>query len=348
MTTELTQIPFETDADILHIHEVAMQTARRAGISVAEQIRFAAAVAENCFDCEGADHIIFSIEEKENGRWLLKAEMRVRCRSIEREFFVRPGRRALLPAVETTVQKQKRWEDSYRDMQQFTFALAHDLKNSLTKLKLALSLLEDEEIPPSISNYVQIIHRASGRLEAIMMSLNKIIEVGDSSPDVVKKVSPELVFADVHEEFAEALAKSGAVVTVDFSNVNELSYIEVYLKSIFANLVSNAIKYSSPQRPLEIAVTASKQGFQTVLSFSDNGQGIDLQRFGDKLFMPFTRFSSNTDGSGIGLYLIKNIVERNGGKIEIESRPDHGTTFHLFLQEYFLPADHMQGKPVKD
>ncbi|MEO5563138.1 MAG: HAMP domain-containing sensor histidine kinase, partial [Chitinophagaceae bacterium] len=207
-----------------------------------------------------------------------------------------------------------------------------------TKLKLALSLVEDEEIPPVIYNYIQIIQRAAERLETIMLSLNKIIQLGDSSPDVVKRISPALVFTDVHEEFAETLAQKEALITTDFSAVTELNYIEVYLKSIFTNLLSNAIKYSSSHRALRLSVSAYRDNGKAAFIFSDNGQGINLDTVGNKLFQPFTRFSNSSDGSGIGLYLIKNIVERNGGKIDVESRPGEGTTFRFILEEYKLPA----------
>jgi len=151
-------------------------------------------------------------------------------------------------------------------MQQFTFALAHDLKNSLTKLKLALSLVADEEMPPVISNYFQIINRSAERLENIMVSLNKIIQLGDTSPDVVKVISPATVFAEVQEEFAEALNQKNAEIRIDFSELTQLNYIEVYLKSIFTNLVSNAIKYSSSHRPLRLCISARRN--ETVVRYA--------------------------------------------------------------------------------
>lgn len=336
MVTKLTQLPVQSAADILRVHEIAMQAARWAGLPEIEQVRFGAAIAEQCYSSTGKGAVIFSIEKREDGRCFLKACAGPGAESPEKEILLPDGKE--LPSFpEATRPKTEHWEDEYKDMQQFTFALAHDLKNSLTKLKLALSLLEEEEIPETLVNYVQIIHRASARLETIMVNLNKVIQVGDSSPDVVKTISPALVFADIYEEFSEALVKSGAVVATDFM-VSELNYIDVYLKSIFANLLSNAIKYAAPQRPLQVRVSARRQHGKTVFTFSDNGQGIDLQAHGDKLFQPFTRFSTNTEGSGIGLYLVKNIVERNGGKIEVESVPGQGTTFRLFLQEYKLPA----------
>jgi signal transduction histidine kinase len=229
------------------------------------------------------------------------------------------------------------WQKHYRDMQQFTFALSHDLKNSLTRLKLALSLAREEEMSPSVESYISIMHRATDRLEDIMLSLNKIIRLGDSSPDVVKKINPAQAFDDICDDFADRIAKTGAIIGTDFSLLPSITYIEIFIKSIFSNLLDNAIKYRSPERQLHIRVTGSSKDNKLVLTFSDNGRGIDLTLAGSRLFLPFNRFSNDTEGSGIGLYLIKNIVERNGGNIEINSTPGKGTTFRIVLREYVLP-----------
>lgn len=331
MATELMKISFDTEAGILHVHQAAMQLAHDAGMSIGDQLRFAVSVAEQCLSA-GKDEVIFSVQDAGTNSRKLKAVWGIHPLCVEKEFAVRPGQNGL--SFQVPAQAYKSREEDYRDMQQFTFALAHDLKNSLTKLKLASSLLEGEEIPPAISNYLQIIQRASGRLEGILEGLSQVIKSGHSSPDVVKKLSPALIFADVCEEFSDTIGKSGAIINTDFSGVPELHYIEVYLKSIFTNLISNAIKYAAPGRPLQLDITAVKQDGRYIFSFTDNGTGIDLERYGNRLFQPFTRFASNTEGSGIGLYLIKNIIERNGGTLHVDSRPGEGTTFLVFLREY--------------
>lgn len=337
MTITLSQTPVKTEPDIIRVHELALETARWAGLSSIEQVRFAAAVAENC-PVNGTvnNPVLFSITEEKDGKIFLRAEINISGIIAEKQLA--PGTSINdLPLFQET--RKEQWEKAYRDMQQFTFALAHDLKNTLTKLKIALSLVEEEQLPPHIETYMKIVYRAASRFEETMLSLNKVIRLGDLCPDVVQKIIPQQVFANVQEEFAESLVKINATVTTDFTQVTELNYIEIYLKSIFSNLLSNAIKYSSPHQPLEISVIAEKKDDKTVFVFSDNGLGIDLHAHGNKLFTPFTRFSANTEGSGIGLYLIKNIVARNGGHIEVESKPGTGTVFRLFLQEYTLPAD---------
>ena len=71
-----------------------------------------------------------------------------------------------------------------------------------------------------------------------------------------------------------------------------------------------------------------------ILTFKDNGEGIDLEKFGSRLFTPFTRFNTEQEGKGIGLYIVKKMIEKNGGKIEVESEIGKGTTFIIYLREY--------------
>lgn len=338
MATELTRVTLRTEEDLLRLHELSMLLGRWAGLPVPERIRFSAGIAthSNPYNCE-VIQVCFSLEEKDNQACLV-TEIQNHSRNIKKRILQPISEVPVSSVTDILRDNMVDGEKGYRDMRQFTFALAHDLKNSLTKLKLALSLVEDEEMPPVINNYFQIINRAAERLEHILVSLNKILQLGDTSPDVVKPVSPAVVFGEVLEEFGEALNQKQAEITADFSELPHINYIEVYLKSIFTNLVSNAIKYSSSHRPLRLCVSALRLNDKAAFLFSDNGQGIDLTKAGDKIFQPFSRFSNSSDGSGIGLYLVKNIVERNGGQIRIESEPDKGTRFHILLQDYQLPS----------
>jgi signal transduction histidine kinase len=328
MATKLRQLLLSTGEDILHAHELAMHLARRAGADPAGQINFAARVAQNFAI---GDELIFSIEETDSNSYLLRAISNSYPDGIEKEV---PGK---LSPADVALIYDNLWkgrdelERSYRDMQQFTFALSHDLKNSLAKLKLAISLAEEEPMPPAVQAYMQVIHRAANRFEHAMKSLNEIIKIGHAEPALI---SPASLFNEVREEFVETFNAVNATIEVDFSALPQISYIETYLRSIFSNVVGNAVKYARNGNPLHLTVKAMKEGDHVVFSFTDNGQGIDLTAHGHKLFLPFTRFSNHSEGSGIGLYLVKNMVESNGGRIEVESVYGAGTTFRFYLREY--------------
>jgi signal transduction histidine kinase len=96
------------------------------------------------------------------------------------------------------------------------------------------------------------------------------------------------------------------------------------------NFISNAIRYSHPERNPEITITFSKKS--NSLSIKDNGIGIDLKKNGSKLFGMYKTFTNNPESKGIGLFITKNQVEAMGGKIEVKSELNIGTTFIIYLK----------------
>ena len=113
----------------------------------------------------------------------------------------------------------------------------------------------------------------------------------------------------------------------------EINYNKAYLSSILYNLISNAIKYRKEGRLPHIRVKSALQlNGDVELTVADNGIGIDLEYHGDDIFKPFTRLTTNRPGKGIGLNIVKNFVERNGGTVKVESSKGLGTTFKLNLR----------------
>ena len=119
------------------------------------------------------------------------------------------------------------------------------------------------------------------------------------------------------------------IIIADFKKIPEISTNKTYIESIFVNLISNALKYKSDERKLEINIKATQADDFTQLTFTDNGIGIDLKRNKDKIFGLYQRFHNNTDSKGFGLYLVKSQVEAMNGTISVESLPNIGTTFTL-------------------
>ncbi|HZJ20457.1 MAG TPA: ATP-binding protein [Pricia sp.] len=122
---------------------------------------------------------------------------------------------------------------------------------------------------------------------------------------------------------------------MDIDKNLKIQGIPAYLDSIFLNLFTNSIKYSSPERTPVIKIVSAQIKDKTVLTFSDNGLGIDLKRHGDKLFGMYKTFHRNKDAKGIGLFITKNQIEAMNGCIEVESTVDVGTTFKLYFDSGF-------------
>lgn len=330
-SSPLFRFVLSAETDFIWFHSVCLQIARWAGINNTEQLYLAFSIIEKCDQqLQEPGEVCFFVTRDRTPILKVTIKSADVSDTIEVSLPAQPDP-ATKPVIrDDLASDDETWKPEYRDLRHFNYALSHDLKNSLAKLKLALSLLEEEKVPSNLQYYIDIIHRSSVKLESTMLSLNKIIELGHASAKVVQPICPAGVFEEVVEDFSENIYE----LKKDFSDVESINYIEVYLKSLYTNMLSNAVKYASPDRPLVFAVAAHKDGDHIVLSFTDNGQGIDLETYNSKIFHPFTRFSNKAEGSGMGLYLVKSIVERNGGRVEVESEPDKGTTFRFYLREY--------------
>lgn len=211
--------------------------------------------------------------------------------------------------------------------------IGHDLRGPVGNMQLALELhssLTDEKGKGEI---LDGLRKMVEKQKKVIDGLGELISVQNPKDVQVKEIQLKEVLMDVVHEHEFELAEAGSV-DFSFEEVKTVKYVPGFLFSILKNLVSNAIKYRQSSQPLQLHVESRKQKGFVVISVSDNGIGMDLKTHGDELFQVFHRLTDKADGSGIGLYIVKNLVEGNGGKIKVESEPDKGTTFHCYLKEY--------------
>jgi light-regulated signal transduction histidine kinase (bacteriophytochrome) len=141
------------------------------------------------------------------------------------------------------------------------------------------------------------------------------------------------VLDEARANLTVAIQESGAVITRDPEPLPNITADGQQLAQVFQNLIGNAIKFRGERKP-EIRVTARREGLDWVFSVADNGIGIEPQYF-ERVFRMFQRLHTRAKypGTGIGLAICKKIVERHGGRIWIESRPEQGTTFYFSIPE---------------
>ncbi|MFW5760962.1 MAG: sensor histidine kinase, partial [Cyclobacteriaceae bacterium] len=173
------------------------------------------------------------------------------------------------------------------------------------------------------------------RLENTIKGLTGILQVQKTDESAAKEIHFESLVNDILLEHKDTIKVCEGTFQYDFNEKQSIRYIEPFLISIMKNLVNNAIKYCRDDVQLVINISTSvKNGF-ILLKISDNGIGIDLEKHKDQLFSPFKRLSpKKAEGTGVGLYIIKSIIEKNWGYIEVESTPGEGTTFYCYLREY--------------
>ena len=217
-----------------------------------------------------------------------------------------------------------------QDLTEFAYTLSHDLKNPLSNILTLTAMAREAE-----NNLVFLgkIEASAFIMDDIVKGLMQIIDVDQDASDNVKTLRFQPIIEKLTSEYTREMAASHASVHTDFQ-VESIRYGESYLNSIIRNLVSNAIKYQAEERPLELHLETHRQDNYVVLRVQDNGIGMDIKKYEQVLFKPFRRFTHQKTGKGIGLHLIKKMIEKNGGTITVESTIGKGTTFCCCLQEY--------------
>lgn len=219
-------------------------------------------------------------------------------------------------------------------LDEFVNTAAHDLRTPLADL-VGLSQIYEQDHPRLSQDPIFSMMKSS--IQLLIRTVDGLVEVLDIQKDekhLAKPIHIEDCLKTAVGLYKKEIQQNNAELTWDLQ-VKEIKYINGYLQSILNNLLSNALKYSCPHRRLMIEIRTAPQADGSVqLTFRDNGVGI---AFNDqsKLFQPFSRLNvKETSGTGMGLYLTKTMVEKNGGHIKVESEPLQFTLFTLQLNPY--------------
>ena len=129
---------------------------------------------------------------------------------------------------------------------------------------------------------------------------------------------------------------TGTRIINNFSEADRVYAIAPYVESILYNLISNAIKYRDPERSPHIAIKTTHENEFVCLAVMDNGLGIDLKKYRQNIFSLYKRFHLHVEGKGLGLYLVKTQIEALGGRVDVRSEPNEGTTFQIYFKRYLI------------
>jgi signal transduction histidine kinase len=185
---------------------------------------------------------------------------------------------------------------------------------------------------PEREDIIQKIIRQTEELDHVVKDLNTILDIRRDQTSILTMVDLEEAVDQIRSNLHREIQETGTHIITDFSNVRTLNSIRPYIHSILINLISNSIKYRYPGRPPVILIQSFLQAEYVHIVFRDNGLGIDLSISKDKLFSLYHRFHTHVEGKGMGLYLVKTQVMTMGGKIEVTSEVNQGTTFHVYLK----------------
>ena len=222
---------------------------------------------------------------------------------------------------ELSVQKQ--------NIEQFSYSLSHDLKNPINNIKGLVEIMEEgSENNPEI---LKMLQESTENLETKIANTLQSIKRMQENKKEIESLSFYRVFNTVKKSLL-LLIKQNNVEFITHLEVDKIKYNPSILESIFYNLISNSIKYKSPKRKAIVEISTKKEGEFTLLIIKDNGLGFDTEKNKEALFSIFERVHTHKKGTGIGLYMIKQMVELNGGSIDVESEIGVGTTFFVHLK----------------
>jgi PAS domain S-box-containing protein len=220
-----------------------------------------------------------------------------------------------------------------KDLQQFSYITSHNMRAPVANLLSLLSLYNKENLADEFNTVLlQKFEDATLQLNNTLNDLINILVIKSNTNIDKEKLNFSDTFMMVRRSLESLLREADANLVADFTAVDTIEYNKIHLESVFLNLISNAVKYRSPARKLALRVASHAEDNWVVVSFEDNGLGIDLDRYKDRLFGLYQRFHDSKDGKGLGLYMIKSQVEALGGKIEVESKPDKGSIFKVFFK----------------
>ena len=218
------------------------------------------------------------------------------------------------------------------EMEQFTYIISHNLRAPVAKILGLAELYDPEESNIELNKFIySSLLSETKALDSIIMDLNEIIALRRLGVDNATLVNLESTFLEVMTLLNSDIEIIKAKINYDFNRVKEVIGIKSYFHSIFYNLLSNSIKYKSPNRTLEVEIYCFIKGKEAILTFQDNGSGIDLEKYGSKIFQLYKRFHQGGTGRGIGLHITKAQIEMMGGTIEMRSSVDVGTSFSIRL-----------------
>lgn len=217
------------------------------------------------------------------------------------------------------------------DLLQFSYTVSHNLRGPVASLIGLVNLFDRKELKEDHQILLQHLEISSDRLDTTIKDLGSIIDMRNS----VSKTKQGVKWSDELEHITILLKKEiedqHVEIESDFSKAPTVYSIKPMVTSILYNLISNAIKYHSPERKSKISIRTTQENDVVRLDVTDNGMGIDLDKFKDKVFGLYKRFHTHTEGKGLGLFLVKLQAETLGGRAEVRSKLNSGTTFSIFI-----------------
>ena len=221
-----------------------------------------------------------------------------------------------------------------RDLEQFTFIISHNLRAPTANIIGLAKFLQDETLLlDEQQECLKALATSVAGLDSVIKDLNATLQIKNGLKEKREVIFFSKLVNDIVDSIGNLINKDNVQFILDFLAVDEIFSIKAYFHSVFFNLITNSIKYAKPGQAARIEIKSKTENGKIILTFKDNGIGIDLNRNGGKVFGLYERFHAHLEGKGIGLFMVKTQVEALGGKITIDSELNKGTEITITFKK---------------
>jgi PAS domain S-box-containing protein len=221
-----------------------------------------------------------------------------------------------------------------QDLKQFSYITSHNLRSPVANLQSLLGLCKTCDIQdPYLSLLIEKSEESAMNLNNVISDLMQVLMIKGSVNIEKENISIVHVVEKVAKTIEHLIAGSNAKININTDTNAQVWFNRSYLESIFLNLLTNAIKYSDSNKDVHITIDLSENEMYDIVTFTDNGIGIDLSKHGERIFGMYQRFHHHPDSKGLGLFLVKSQMNALEGDIRVESEVGKFTTFILSFKK---------------
>jgi signal transduction histidine kinase len=220
-------------------------------------------------------------------------------------------------------------------LEQFASVTSHNLRGPIANILGLSNVFEQQDLSEFNQRCLSHLKKATVGLDIVIGDLNELLTYSNNLQQKTKPVYFEEILQQTIKTLSPIIMQEKAQIISDFKEADRVDAVATYVQNIFFQLLSNALKFRSHEVLPIIRIASKRAGQHTVVTISDNGLGVDIERHKDKLFMLYQRFHTHCEGRGLGLYTVKTQMEALGGNVQIESTVKEGTTFYLRFENSY-------------
>lgn len=223
-------------------------------------------------------------------------------------------------------------KDQNERLRSFAYIVSHNIRSHSANIEGLADLLVDV-VGRDESIYLGMLQQSAAMLNRTINHLNQILSIQMSTEQLKKEIDLKDEVKRTLTIFEKQITDIKGTIKINIPNGFVINFVPAYIESVLLNLISNAIKYRQFEKELMVKIDAGITDGKKYFCVVDNGQGLDLEKYGDELFGMYKTFHGNEDALGFGLFLTRSQIEALDGRIEVKSEVGAGTCFKVWLND---------------